>query len=220
MVGWPDAAQDRLHADVPGTGPGRSAVPWRPGAGCRTAGAPASERGATPARWPGTVRAGRPGLARRAGTAHTPQALDRDLLRDARDAPGLAPQTGREQVRRGRPAQARPPAEIPGRNLALTLGERFDGGLPSRSTSSSHPIARASSGRTPAIRVTTTQACISEAGRRGSFSPACRSSAGGACRRRTARPGGGRGCCHGPWPPFPVREHAPVVPGCGYRVSD
>ena len=30
-----------------------------------------------------------------------------------------------------------------------------DGGLPSRSTSSSHPIARASSGRTPAIRLTT-----------------------------------------------------------------
>ncbi len=28
-------------------------------------------------------------------------------------------------------------------------------------------------------------------------------------------------CCHGRWTPFPpVREHAPVVPGCGYRVSD
>ena len=39
-----------------------------------------------------------------------------------------------------------------------------DGGLPSRSTSSSHPIARTSSGRTPAIRLTTMQACISEAG--------------------------------------------------------
>jgi hypothetical protein len=24
----------------------------------------------------------------------------------------------------------------------------------------------------------------------------------------------------GRWAPFPVREHAPVVPGCGYRVSD
>ena len=24
----------------------------------------------------------------------------------------------------------------------------------------------------------------------------------------------------GRWTPFPVREHAPVVPGCGYRVSD
>jgi hypothetical protein len=36
----------------------------------------------------------------------------------------------------------------------------------------------------------------------------------------TARPRGRRGCCHGPWAPFPVREHAPVVPGCGYRISD
>ena len=23
-----------------------------------------------------------------------------------------------------------------------------------------------------------------------------------------------------PWAPFPVREHAPVVPGCGSQVSD
>ena len=35
-----------------------------------------------------------------------------------------------------------------------------------------------------------------------------------------ARADGRRGCCHAPWAPFPVREHAPVVPGCGYRVSD
>jgi hypothetical protein len=78
-----------------------------------------------------------------------------------------------------------------------------DEGSPSRSTSCSHPIARASSGRTPAIRLTTMQACISEAGRRGSFSPACRFSAGGACRRRTARPGGRRGSHQGRWAPFP-----------------
>jgi hypothetical protein len=43
--------------------------------------------------------------------------------------------------------------------------------------------------------------------------------AGGACRRRTARPGGRRGCCHGRWAPLPIREQAPVVPGRGYRVS-
>lgn len=56
-----------------------------------------------------------------------------------------------------------------------------DGGSPSRSTSSSHPIARASPGRTPTIRLTTMQACISEANRRRSFSLACRFSAAGAC---------------------------------------
>jgi hypothetical protein len=39
---------------------------------------------------------------------------------------------------------------------------------------------------------------ISEAGRRRSFSPVCRSSAGGACRRCTARSGGRRGRCHDP----------------------
>ena len=95
-----------------------------------------------------------------------------------------------------------------------------DGGLPSRSTSSSHPIARASSGAHASHQAHNDVGIISEAGRRGSFSPACRSSAGGARRRRTARPGGRRGCGHGPWAPFPVREHAPVVPGCGYLASD
>src|SRR6266481_3892191 len=35
-----------------------------------------------------------------------PQALDRSLPRDTSDAPGLAPQTGREEVRNERPAQA------------------------------------------------------------------------------------------------------------------
>jgi hypothetical protein len=44
--------------------------------------------------------------------------------------------------------------------------------------------------------------------------------AGGACRQRTARPRGRRGCGHCPGHPSPVREHAPVVPGCGYRASD
>jgi hypothetical protein len=77
LVGWPDAAQHRVPADVPGTRPGRPGVPRRPGEGCGAAGAPARERGAAPARRPGAVRAGRPGVARRAGTAPPPQALDR-----------------------------------------------------------------------------------------------------------------------------------------------
>jgi hypothetical protein len=64
-------------------------------------------------------------------------------------------------------------------------------GLPSRSMSSARPIVRASSGRTPAIRLTTTQACISEAG--------------------TAVAAGHAS---------PASERAPVVPGCGYRVFD
>ena len=45
-----------------------------------------------------TLRASRPGLARRADTTHTAQALERSLSRYARNALGLAPQTGREQV--------------------------------------------------------------------------------------------------------------------------
>jgi hypothetical protein len=53
----------------------------------------------------------RPGVVRRAGTAPPPQALDRDLPRHARDAAGLTPQAGREQVRHEQPAQARPPAD-------------------------------------------------------------------------------------------------------------
>src|ERR1019366_6840724 len=113
MVGLPGAAQDRLPAHVPDTRPGRPDVPRRPGEGCRAAGAPARERGAAPARRPGPVRAGRPGVARRAGTAYTAQALDRRLPRDASDAPGLAPQTGRQQVRHEQAAQARPAADGP-----------------------------------------------------------------------------------------------------------
>jgi putative transposase len=53
-------------------------------------------------------------VARRTGTAPPPQALDRDLPRDASDAPGLAPQTRRQQVRHEQAAQARPPADVPG----------------------------------------------------------------------------------------------------------
>src|ERR1035441_5673168 len=41
-----------------------------------------------------------------------PQALDRRLPRDARDATGLAPKTRRQQVRHEQAAQARPPANI------------------------------------------------------------------------------------------------------------
>jgi hypothetical protein len=115
MVGLPGAAQDRLHADMPGTQPGRPGVPRRPGEGCRAARAPARERGAAPARRPGTVRAGRPGAARRAGAAYPAQALDRRLRRDARDAPRIAPQTGWQQVRHEQAAQARPSADGPER---------------------------------------------------------------------------------------------------------
>ena len=56
------------------------------------------------------------------------------------------------------------------------------------------------------------QARISEAGRRGSFSPPCSASAAGALQSAHRAPGGRRGCCHAPWAPSPVREHAPVVP--------
>src|SRR4029077_20561426 len=55
VVGLPGAAQDRLPADVPGARPGRPGVPRRPGERCRAARAPAPERGAAPARRPGTV---------------------------------------------------------------------------------------------------------------------------------------------------------------------
>src|ERR1035438_7816107 len=71
MVGLPGAAKDRLSADVPGTRPGRRGVPRRPGEGCRAAGTRARERGAAPARRPGPVRAGRPGVAPPAGAADT-----------------------------------------------------------------------------------------------------------------------------------------------------
>src|ERR1022692_4382265 len=59
------------------------------------------------------ARPGRLGVVHSAGTAPTAQALDRDLPRDASDAPGLAPQTGRQQVRHEQAAQARPPPTAP-----------------------------------------------------------------------------------------------------------
>src|ERR1019366_4988896 len=57
---------------------------------------------------------GRPAVARRAGTAHTPQALGLDLPDYASDAAGLAPQAGRGQIRHQQAAHARPPADRPG----------------------------------------------------------------------------------------------------------
>ena len=111
MVGWLGAAQDRLPADVPGTRRGCPGVPRRPVQGCRDAGTPARERGAAPQHRPGAIRAGRPGVVRRAGAAPSPQALDRNLSRGARDAAGLAPQAGRDYVRHEQAAQARSSAD-------------------------------------------------------------------------------------------------------------
>jgi hypothetical protein len=82
VVGWPGATHDRLLADSPGTGPWGPRVPQRSGQECRAAGARARERSAGPTRRVDTVRAGRPGAVRRAGTADTPQALGRSLPRD------------------------------------------------------------------------------------------------------------------------------------------
>jgi putative transposase len=57
---------------------------------------------------------GDPGVVRRAGTAHPPQALDRNLPDYARDAAGLAPQTGgRKYDTSGRRKPGRPPT-VPG----------------------------------------------------------------------------------------------------------
>ena len=50
-------------------------------------------------------------LAKDAGSS--PQALDRNLPGDASDAPGLAPQAGRQKVRHRQPAQARPTGDSP-----------------------------------------------------------------------------------------------------------
>src|SRR6266566_2974968 len=63
---------------------------------------------------PGAVRAGRPGLVRRARTAHPAQALGRGLPRYASDAAGLAPQAGGGEVRHEQAAQAGTPAGKPG----------------------------------------------------------------------------------------------------------
>ena len=70
----------------------------------------------------GPVRAGGPGLVRRAGSDGVAQALGRGLPRHARDAPGRAPQAGSEKVRPERAAQARPPSHNPGiKRLVLRL---------------------------------------------------------------------------------------------------
>jgi hypothetical protein len=57
MVGWPGAAQDYLLDSPPCSRPRRPGVPQGPGQGGGTAGAPARERGAAPARRADTVRA-------------------------------------------------------------------------------------------------------------------------------------------------------------------
>ena len=56
MAGWPDAAQDRLPAGSPDTGPRCPGMPQRPGAGRRAARAPPRERGAAPPPRRGPVR--------------------------------------------------------------------------------------------------------------------------------------------------------------------
>jgi hypothetical protein len=93
---------------------------------------------------------------------------------------GLSPVCASFSARRDLGVLVSPPARS-ARSTAT------DAGSPSRSTSCSHPIARASSGRTPAIRLTTMQACISEAGRRRSFNLAvplqCRCYQGAGARR-------------------------------------
>src|SRR5215470_14627749 len=106
MVGWEGASQDRLRAGLADTWPGRRAVPRQPGDSGRSTGAPARECGAPPTGRPGAVRTDGPGLVRRAGTDSVTPALGRDISRHARDAHGLAPQAGGEEVRHERTAQA------------------------------------------------------------------------------------------------------------------
>jgi len=115
VLGWPGVAQDRLCADVPGTRPGRLAVPWRPGEGCGAAGAPARERGAAPAvpagcgtsrptgcsspRWHGSHRAG-------AGPKSSPSARRRSW-----PGPAGSPRRNTTRASGARPAA---PANGPG----------------------------------------------------------------------------------------------------------
>ncbi|HEY5985827.1 MAG TPA: hypothetical protein VIV12_05495 [Streptosporangiaceae bacterium] len=70
------------------------------------------ENAVLPSRRPGAVRSGRPGLVHRAGAFHPARALGRGLSRDARDAPGLAPQACGEEVRHEQAARARPTPTI------------------------------------------------------------------------------------------------------------
>src|SRR5215472_4779802 len=113
MVGWAGASQDRLRAGLADTWPGRRAVPRQPGDSGRSTGAPARECGAPPTGRPGAVRTGGPGLVRRAGTDSVTPALGRDISRHARDAHGLAPQAGGEEVRHERTTQAWPSSGHP-----------------------------------------------------------------------------------------------------------
>ena len=65
-----------------------------------------------------------PAVARRAGTAHPPQALGRHLPGCASDPAGLAPQAGQGKIRHEQAAQARPPAGGPGiTRLAVRLAK-------------------------------------------------------------------------------------------------
>jgi len=80
-------------------------------------------------------------------------------------------------------------------------------------------IARASSGRTPATRLTTLQARTSQAGRGGSCSPMqLQQRRVPAAARRT--PGGRTDVAPAAGHASPIRDHAPVVPGRGSQSSD
>jgi hypothetical protein len=71
---------------------------------------PASSPAAAPDRRPCPVRARRPGLVHCAGPVHPAAAMGRSLPGDTRDTAGLAPQTGRAEVRHQHAPPGRPPA--------------------------------------------------------------------------------------------------------------
>src|SRR5271157_6458998 len=100
MVGWPGADQDRLLAGSPDTRAGRAAPLFRRDMAKDAELALGHEnavlrRQVDRLRYEPADRVWFAALAR----AHPPQALDRHLPRHASDAPDLAPETGREQVR-------------------------------------------------------------------------------------------------------------------------
>jgi putative transposase len=70
--------------------------------------------GTAAARQPGAVRAGRPGLVRRAGAAYTAQALGGSLPRDASDAAGLASQAGGKKYNTSKRRKPGRPPTVPG----------------------------------------------------------------------------------------------------------
>src|SRR5690349_11471738 len=107
MVVWPGALEDRLLADALVARAGGAAVARRPRERRRAFGASARERSATRDRRPGAVRARRPGLVRCAGPVHPAAAVGRGLPGDTRDTAGLAPQTGRTEVRHEHAAPTR-----------------------------------------------------------------------------------------------------------------